>query len=74
MAIELSLFPKMELKNQQQHDSTRMDRRRVIWSYMGITLLEPTKKAGKNPCANCWARELCDGDDCGRKLYPIDVK
>lgn len=43
-------------------------KRRVIWEYQGIRMLEPTEKAGINPCAKCWARGLCDSDECGRKI------
>ena len=45
-------------------------KRKVIWDSpnFGITMLEPTAKAGKNVCAKCWAKDLCDSDDCCRKI------
>lgn len=67
--IELTLPFKTEEQKELRHDG-----RKVIWEYMGITMLEPTKKAGKDPCAKCWAKGLCDAWECGRKLFPIDVK
>lgn len=49
----------------------KTDGRKVIWDapYFKITMLEPTKI--KDPCRNCWARGLCDDDECGQKNYPI---
>jgi MoaA/NifB/PqqE/SkfB family radical SAM enzyme len=49
--------------------------RKVIWEDKTFhrRLLEPTKRACKNPCAKCYLREVCGSDDCGRKLFPIDV-
>lgn len=26
-----------------------------------------------NPCLTCKLRGLCDADDCGRHLFPLDV-
>ena len=66
--IQLSIPFAHEGQQQYWHDG-----RRIIWEYMGITLLDPSKKAGKDPCAKCWARGLCDDGECGRKLFPIDV-
>lgn len=57
---------------EQKRESS--NKRKVLWEFMGITMLEPTAKAGKNPCTNCWANGLCDQDECGRKLFPIDVE
>lgn len=63
----------MAQSNETKCHHTRRDGRKVIWEYMGITMLEPSKKAGKDPCKNCWAKDLCDKDECGRKLYPLFV-
>lgn len=63
----------MAQSNETKCHHTRMDGRKVIWEYMGITMLEPSKKACKDPCKNCWAKDLCDNDECGRKLYPLFV-
>lgn len=27
----------------------------------------------KDPCRTCYLHGLCDSDECGRKLYEIDV-
>ena len=45
-------------------------KRRVVWDspIFGITMSEPTEKAGIDPCAKCWAKGLCDSDECGRKI------
>lgn len=48
-----------------------MSQRKVIWSVFGLTMYEPTKQAGKDPCENCWARDLCDKDQCGVKDFPL---
>lgn len=47
--------------------------RKVIWEDDDFRMLEPTKRAGKNPCTKCYLREVCDSDSCGRKLFPIDI-
>jgi len=49
--------------------------RKLIWEdeTFHLRMFEPTKQAGKNPCAKCYLREVCDNDSCGRKLFPIDV-
>jgi len=36
-------------------------------------LSQHPKKVIKDPCKKCWAKGLCDDDDCGRKLYPLFV-
>lgn len=65
--ITSALFPLYAIKI-----LTYMEKKRkVIWEFMGITLLEPTKRAGKDPCKRCWAKDLCDHDDCGRKTFPL---
>ena len=49
--------------------------RKVIWTDYANKrrMLTPTAKAGKNPCEKCYLKGLCDADECGRKLHPIDV-
>lgn len=49
-------------------------KRKVIWKndFWGLTMYEPTKRAGKDPCQNCWAKGLCDNGECARKMFPID--
>ena len=49
----------------------RKDGRNVVWEFMGIIMLTPSPKAGKDPCKNCFAKGLCDDGECGRKLFPI---
>ena len=66
------LFPDLKREDMKQ-TGTRKEGRRVIWEYMGITLLEPSNKAGKDPCLKCWAKGLCDDGECGRKLFPLFV-
>ena len=69
--IQLQLrFAPASLK-EQESDMPRG--RKVIWEDYGLRMLTPTKKAGKDPCRNCWAKGLCDSDECARKLYPVDV-
>jgi hypothetical protein len=45
-------------------------KRTVVWDspYFGITMYEQTERAGVNPCTQCYLREVCDSDECGRKL------
>ena len=49
--------------------------RKIIWQVpmWGLTMYEPTKRAGKDPCAGCWTKDLCDRDECGRKSHPLFV-
>ena len=46
-----------------------MKERKVIWHspMWGMTMYEPNKKAGKDPCRNCRLKGLCD-DECGMKI------
>ena len=39
-----------------------------------IELNENIGKSTVNPCVKCYVRDLCDKDECGRKLYPIYTK
>ena len=53
-----------------------MRQREVIWHVpiWGLTMYEPTKHAGKDPCKDCWAKGLCDDGECGVKDFPLYEK
>jgi hypothetical protein len=77
MIVNLNQKQAVQLPLQFQEESKQekkwYDGRKIIWETDRMALVEPNKRAGKDPCKKCWAKGLCDSDTCGRKLFPIDV-
>ncbi len=72
LELKFANFPAIE-KQEKRIDIPKG--RKLIWEddTFHLRIFEPTKQAGKNPCAKCYLREVCDNDSCGRKIFPIDV-